>query len=75
MGRYKVNIKLLVFIIILQKRKTSLKQNLLICRKPQLENRAYYYWSKYYPRKKKTENATRMSTLQQDLKHLRNEVL
>ncbi|GBC45646.2 P-loop containing nucleoside triphosphate hydrolase protein [Rhizophagus irregularis DAOM 181602=DAOM 197198] len=44
-------------------------------KKPQLENRAYYYWSRYYPRKKKTENITRMSTLQQDLKHLRNERL
>ncbi|GES94897.1 P-loop containing nucleoside triphosphate hydrolase protein [Rhizophagus clarus] len=44
-------------------------------KKPQLENKAYYYWSKYYPRKKKTENATRMSNLQQELKHIRNERL
>ncbi|RIA90458.1 P-loop containing nucleoside triphosphate hydrolase protein [Glomus cerebriforme] len=44
-------------------------------KKPQLEDRAYYWWSKYYPRKKNAKNATRMTTLQQDLKHLRNERL
>ncbi|CAI2169219.1 16285_t:CDS:10 [Funneliformis geosporum] len=44
-------------------------------KKPQLEDKAYYYWSKYFPRKSSTKNTTRLATLQKSLQHLRNERL
>ncbi|CAG8673342.1 14207_t:CDS:10, partial [Funneliformis caledonium] len=53
----------------------EIKVEHLINLKPQLEDKAFYYWSRYFPRKLNTKNTTRMANLQQELKHLRNERL